>query len=173
MVRGGGRGGPGGLPAPGVQRSARPRDSFSDSPSAALFHSDQRFQTNNLKPVNEQPVSVCLSICLVVKRLGEAFVRLIQFSMSHDQPRPNERTNRGPFFVYVFSKVNHKYVKMYFITSKTTKPWSKKLSLFQKELIQKYVQFTSVLKRDNHLYKGNIVTKDHVNKRFSLSNKLL
>lgn len=93
----GGRGGPGNLPAPGVQRSARPRDSFPDSPTAALLHSDQRFQTNNLKPVNELPVSVCL----VVKRLGEAFVRLIQFSMSHDQPRPNG-TDRGPFFVNAF-----------------------------------------------------------------------
>lgn len=80
-------------------------------------------------------LSVCLSICLVVKRLGEAFVRLIQFSMSHDQPRPNERTNRGPFFVYVFSKVNHRYVKIHFITSKTMKPSSKKLSLFQVEYI--------------------------------------
>lgn len=66
MGGGGGRGGPGDLPAPGVQRSARPQDSFSDSPTAALPHSNERFQTNNSKPVNELPVSVCL----VVKRLG-------------------------------------------------------------------------------------------------------
>lgn len=141
------------------QRSPRPRDSL----TAALLHSDQRFQTNNLKSVNEQPVSVCLS----VKRLGEAFVRLIQFSMSHDQPRPNERTNCGPFFVYVFSKVNHRYVKMFFITSKTINPSSKKLSLFQIEYINFNVQFTSV-----HLCKGKIVTKVHVNKPCFLSKDL-
>lgn len=85
-----GGGGPGALPAPGVQRSTRPPDSFSDSLTAALLHSKERFQTNNSKPVNELPVSVCLTVWLSgCQAAWRGFCSFDTVFTSHDMPRPN------------------------------------------------------------------------------------